>query len=400
MADEQVDVLIVGGGLTGAALMLALVGMGLRIRLVEAHGFNERISTNFDARTLALAPASMRILQMLGVWPQLLTHATPISSIHVSQTQRFGRALMNYSADNPAGFVVEMQHINSTLHHLLEYKNIIAPATLVSLDCQSGRAVIKEQEAEHTITAGLVVAADGARSTVRQLAGLPVNLKNYHQQAIVANIAINRSHHNRAWERFTATGAIALLPMSDNRLALVWALPPNDASQLMAMTDSDFLKQLQQAFGYRPGRFIKVGKRSMYPLQQAIMPKQTAWPLVFVGNAAHSLHPVAGQGFNLGLRDVAVLAQCINQYGLNADMLSHYQAMREYDQTAIIHLTDGLIQAFTSSLPGLGMLRGLGLLAFDNSGLLQTALTHHARGFSGVVPDLVCGITLPAVNKP
>lgn len=398
MADEQVDVLIVGGGLTGALLMLALAGTGLSIRLVEAHGFNERTSSDFDARTLALAPASMRILQMLGVWPQLQAYATPISSIHVSQAQRFGRALMNYSADNPAGFVVEMQHINRALHHLLEHNDIMAPATLISLDSQSGKAIIKKQDEEYTITARLVVAADGAHSTVRQLAGLSVNVKNYHQQAIVANVALNRSHHNRAWERFTATGAMALLPMSDNRLALVWALPSGEASQLMTMTDNDFLKQLQQSFGYRPGRFIQAGKRSMYPLQQAIMPKQAAFPLVFVGNAAHSLHPVAGQGFNLGLRDIAVLAQCISLHGINAEMLSCYQAMREYDQTAIIHLTDGLIQGFTSSLPGLGMLRSLGLLAFDNSSLLQSTLTHHARGFAGIVPDLVCGIELATNN--
>lgn len=398
MTDEQVDILIIGGGLTGGALMLALAGQGFSTRLVEAHGFNERVSADFDARSLALAPASVRILQMLNVWPHLNANATPISSIHVSQAQYFGRALMEYSLDNPAGFVVEMPHINRALHHVLDHKYVIAPAQLVAIDSQSGAAIIQEKDAKRTITARLVIAADGAQSTVRRLAGLPVAIKNYHQQAIVANISVNRSHDNRAWERFTSTGAMALLPMSEQRLALVWALPLEDANQLMAMSDNQFLKQLQQTFGYRPGRFLKAGKRSVYPLQQAIMPQKTAWPLVFVGNAAHSLHPVAGQGFNLGLRDVAALAQCIKQHGLNAAMLGHYQAMREYDQRAIIQLTDGLIQTFNSRVPGLGVFRSLGLLAFDNSRLLKTVLTHHARGFSGIVPDLVCGIGLPEVN--
>ena len=163
---------------------------------------------------------------------------------------------------------------------------------------------------------------------------------------------------------------------------------------MQLLEESLFLKQLQQVFGYRLGRLTKVGKRALFPLQEVVMPVQTEWPLVFVGNAAHTLHPVAGQGFNLGLRDVAVLAQCIVQYGLNAAMLTRYQALRESDQTAIIAFTDTLVRLFGSRVPGVGLGRSLGLLALDNVNLLQQVLMRYARGYGGDVPDLVCGIPL------
>ena len=182
--------------------------------------------------------------------------------------------------------------------------------------------------------------------------------------------------------------------MTEKRASLVWALRSAEATQLMTISEHEFLKQLQQAFGYRLGRLQKVGKRFIYPLSQVIMPRPAVWPLVFVGNAAHTLHPVAGQGFNLGLRDVATLAQCIVQYGLNADMLEQYQTMRRYDQASIIQFTDKLVDIFTTRLPGLGLLRGLSLVAVDTLPGLQTALKHHAGGFAGIAPDLVCGIDL------
>ncbi len=177
-------------------------------------------------------------------------------------------------------------------------------------------------------------------------------------------------------------------------MSLVWSLPLEKAKQLLEMDEVHFLKELQAAFGYRLGRFIKVGIRTTFPLKQVIMPKKTHWPVVFVGNAAHSLHPVAGQGFNLGLRDVAAVAQCIAEFGLTEDMLKEYLRLRHHDQQMIRLLTDGMISLFTSRLPGIGFLRNLGLMAFDQLPLLKNLLMRYMRGFGGIIPDLVCEIAL------
>lgn len=395
MSEQEVDIAIIGGGLTGATLMLALADKGLRTLLVEVNAFTDKVSPDFDARTLALSPASVRILQKLGVWSLLTKEATPIDSIHVSEQGRFGSALLEREMTQPLGFVIEMQHINSALHHLLNQQTILAPAELIDLDSQSGIVTIRQNNEDHRVKARLIVAADGAHSSVRRLAGMHAHTKEYGQQAVIANIGLNRPHDNRAYERFTASGPLAMLPMTANRSSLVWALLPHDEQRLMSLNEKDFLRHLQHTFGYRLGRFNHLGKRYSYPLRQVIMPEQIAWPLVFVGNAAHTLHPVAGQGFNLGLRDVATLAQCIVHRGLNPAMLNHYQSMRRYDQQTIAQFTDGLVDVFTSRLVGLGWLRGLGLIAVDSIPGLKMALTHHARGFAGMVPDLACGIALP-----
>jgi len=367
VVDEQVDILIVGGGLTGATLMLALVNSGLSVRLVEAKPFADKVGVDFDARTLALAPASVRILKMLKVWPLLAEHATAIDTIHVSEQRRFGSASLQGEDIDPLGFVVEMQHIHHALHQLLSPQQIIAPASLCAFDAANSIATITTGKREIRLQARLVVAADGADSQMRKLCNLGAEEKDYEQHAIVANIGLTRSHQHCAFERFTPSGPLALLPMTGLRSSLVWSLPPNDAARIMGMNEQDFLTTLQRAFGYRLGRFIKVGQRALFPLRQVIMPKQVAWPVVFVGNAAHTLHPVAGQGFNLGLRDVALLAQCITREGLNESMLQTYQQTRRHDQLAITRCTDGLIELFTSRLPGAGIARGAGLIALDNT---------------------------------
>ncbi len=394
MAEQAVDILIIGGGLTGATLMLALADLGYSTLLVEAAPFSNRIHADFDARSLALAPASVRILEMLNIMPLLIPDATPIQTIHVSERQCFGSARLQGDKENPLGYVVEMQHINRALHQLLAKQQIIAPATLIKLDPTKGQAIIRDAKGDSTLKARLIIAADGVNSSVRRLCGLTATVKTYDQVALVANIGLARAHQYQAYERFTASGPLALLPMTGKRSSLVWALSPNDATALLACPDKDFLRALQDTFGYRLGRFIKVGERSLYPLRQVIMPEQVLGPVVFVGNAAHTLHPVAGQGFNLGLRDIALLAQCIAKEGLEPKMLQSYQQARRYDQAAITHLTDGLIKLFMSRLPGLSIARGAGLIALDNVGFLKNLLARYARGFAGVIPDLVCGIPL------
>ena len=398
MAEEQIDILIVGGGLVGATLMLALANLGYSTLLVEAKPFASRVQADFDARTLALAPASVHILQMLTIWPLLQDYATAINMIHVSERHCFGSARLFGDEKEPLGYVVEMQHINRALHHLLEPQHIIAPAQLTALNYTKGTATVSTETGDRLLQARLIVAADGADSAVRQLCGLSPRVKDYGQQAIVANIGLARPHQQHAYERFTSSGPLALLPMTGLRASLVWALPPADAERLLAASEPDFLNALQQAFGYRLGCFIKVGQRTIYPLRQVIMQRQVAGSVIFVGNAAHTLHPVAGQGFNLGLRDVATLAQCIAHTGLGSDMLQKYQRARAYDQAVITRFTDGLIDLFTSRAPGLATMRSAGLIALDNISVLKNLLARHARGFAGVTPDLVCKIPLEPLS--
>ena len=399
MAERQVDILIVGGGLTGATLMLALADLGYSSLLVEAKPFSKRVRADFDARTLALAPATVRILQMLNVWPLLHDYATAIDTIHVSENRCFGSARLQGDESNLLGSVVEMQYINRALHQLLDHQNVLAPAELTQLNPMDGTATIHTEGDELNVRARLIVAADGADSSVRQLCSLPTQMKDYGQHAIVANIGLARPHQQQAYERFTSSGPLALLPMTDLRSSLVWSLPPDKAKLLRISSEADFLKALQRAFGYRLGRFVKVGERVVYPLRQVIMKQQVIGKVVFVGNAAHTLHPVAGQGFNLGLRDVATLAQCIAHEGLTTEMLSTYQQARRHDQAAITRLTDGLVELFTSRVPGLAVMRSAGLIALDNIPLLKNCLTRYARGFAGITPDLVCGLPLRSLDE-
>jgi 2-octaprenyl-6-methoxyphenol hydroxylase len=388
--EKQVDLLVVGGGLTGASLMLALADTPFTSLLVEARTFDTAFNEDFEARTLALSPSSIRILKKLQVWPLLESTATPIKKIHISEQARFGRAILSSSENEALGYVVAMHEVSKVLHNLLRNHQVMAPAKLVSLDMKNNSALIEQNGISYSVRAKLIVAADGAQSLVRQFSGLAATKKIYAQQALVANIALTRSHSHCAYERFTASGPLAMLPMQGSRMSMVWAMEPEKAALLLNADDSVFLKQIQQTFGYKLGRFTKVSKKYLYPLEQVVMPQQAKWPLVFVGNAAHTLHPVAGQGFNLGLRDIACLAQCIIESGLNPEMLKEYLAMRAYDQKTILSFTNGLIELFTSRIPGVGLGRRLGLIAVDNSTLLKKILTHHACGFAGIIPDLVC----------
>lgn len=396
MADYNVDILIVGGGLTGAALMLALAEAGFDTLLVETKPFSEPLQGNFDARSLAISPATVRILQTLNVWPLLQEWVMPISTIHVSEQGSFGSTRLFGATDNPLGFVIEMQHIISALHQRLDTSRVIAPARITALNPHNGTATINGLQGDVSVQARLIVGADGAHSTVRALCGLDAHIKDYAQHAIVANIGLARAHQQCAYERFTSSGPLALLPLPRLRASLVWAVAPEEAARLMALSETDFIYHLQRTFGYRLGRFTRAGQRMVFPLQQILMPEPVMEKVVFVGNAAHTLHPVAGQGFNLGMRDIAMLAQCIVREGLGPDMLKTYQQSRRHDQIAITRFTDGLIELFTSHVPGIGVARGAGMIAIDNIPLLKKLLTRYARGFAGITPDLVCGIALRA----
>lgn len=394
---HDVDILIIGGGLVGATLLLALAKSGYRVLLIENKSLTDTIDSGFDVRALALSAASIRILGMIQLWPLLVKEAVSIETIHVSEQKRFGVTRLEGSAQEPLGFVVEMCNIQRELHTLLPLQSVWAPAQLLALDCAQSTATVLYQNEEYRIHANLIVAADGTDSFTRRLCGLKAEVKEYDQTAIAATIGLARPHQNIAYERFSASGPLALLPLSQNRASLVWSLSPSMAQSFMAQPPDLFLHNLQKVFGYRLGRMIKVGQRQSYALRQVTMSPSIAWPVVFVGNAAHTLHPVAGQGFNLGLRDVALLAQCIVEKGINSSMLKHYQTLRQSDQDITQSFTDGLIQLFSTTLPGAKYLRSLGLTMLDILRPGKTILNHYAGGFGGYVSDLVCEIPL---NRP
>jgi 2-octaprenyl-6-methoxyphenol hydroxylase len=394
VTDYDTDILIVGGGLIGVALIRALANSHFRVLLIETNALSKHVQPDFDARSLALSPASVRILDQLTIWPDLHSSVTAIETIHVSQQGYFGKTRLEGKANNPLGYVVEIQHLSHALHQRLNPEHILSPARLISINAVDGTAIVSHQTEQLTIRARLIVAADGATSSVRGLCGLTATQKEYGQCAIVANIGLARAHRQQAYERFTQSGCLALLPLPNRRAALVWTLPPKEAEGLMQLSECEFLHALQCVFGYGLGRFTRVGQRMNYPLRQVLMPQQIMDRVVFIGNAAHTLHPVAGQGFNLGLRDVAMLAQCLVQQGISPDMSHTYQALRRHDQLAITGFTNGLIELFNNPRKGMGLARTMGLMALDTLPVLKKIVTRYAGGFSGTIPDLACGIDL------
>ena len=395
MTDYQADIAIIGGGLNGAALVHALKATGLRVFMIDSQDVLQKEIVAKDTRTLTLSIASFRILRSLGIWPKLAPYTTAIQTIHVSEQGCFGTACIEATEQGPLGYVVPIQHLIQALYHDLNPCSVLVPATVLACDAEQGLITVQMGDASHTIQAKLIVAADGSHSSMREFCRLPVLVKDYRQHALVTQITLARAHQQIAYERFTSSGPLAMLPLEPKRMGVVWSLLPEESERMVEMNDQQFLQQLTKVFGYRLGRFIAVEHRDIYPLQQMLMTKSVHGSVVFIGNAAHTLHPVAGQGFNLGLRDVAMLAQTITQLGLDApNLLTTYQQARHHDQTVIAGFTDRLVSIYGQSHFGLRMVRQLGLLILDNNRLLKRLVARYASGLGGVVPDLVCGIPL------
>lgn len=394
------DVLIVGGGMVGASLAIALKNSGLRLGLIEAQPLKSNSQPSFDDRGIALSYGSQRIFQSMDLWPDIAPFATAIKHIHVSDRGRFGVTRLSAERQRvPAlGQVLTARELGQTLNQHLQQINaldLFCPASVTALKQQPDHVDIVLDN-EQTIQTRLVVAADGRDSTIRQLLGLGAWQQHYEQVAVTANISTDKPHQGMAYERFTDTGPMALLPMSENRSSLVWTVRSGQEQALLDASETEFLSQLQQRFGYRAGRFVRVGQRHSHPLSlmQADMPVQNR--IVFIGNAAHSLHPIAGQGFNLGLRDVAVLADVLHDADDCGSMeqLHQYREWRQQDQDQVIKATDKLVKLFSNDLSLLGHLRGAGLALLDALPPLKQGLADRSMGLGQKQPRLGRGIRL------
>jgi 2-octaprenyl-6-methoxyphenol hydroxylase len=411
-APLEVDVAIAGGGLVGASLALALAQLSLRVALIEATAFGAPDQPSFDDRTTALSNGSRRIFEALGVWPLIERDATPIHRIHVSDQGRFGFARIDSREQGleALGHVVVNRAMGAALWARLrqEAVEIVAPARVTGMALAGHRQHIECEDAP-VIEAKLAVAADGARSAMRAAAGVGASTWDYRQVALVANVFTQRFHNHTAYERFTRSGPIALLPMSEGRLGLIWTLAPGRAQEAADLTDEEFLARLQSEFGFRLGRFARVGQRHLYPLALTRSSEHVAPRLALVGNAAQSLHPIAGQGFNLGLRDAATLAEVLAdgraRSGADFDpgdglWLEHYREWREDDRRNIVRFTDGLVRLFLQPFGPAKLLRDAGMLAFDLLPAAKDALSQLSLGAAGKIPRLARGAPLVQANAP
>jgi 2-octaprenyl-6-methoxyphenol hydroxylase len=404
-------VAIIGGGLVGASLACALAPLGLRIAVLEAVTPRAQNQPSYDDRTLALSASSCRILQGLGAWPALQQNATAIREILVSEQAGPGRVVLRPAelGLDHFGHIIEARVFGAAMMDLLALQqnvDLICPATVTVIDIQPQAAHVSftGESGEQGLEARLLVGADGAESVVRDALGIAVERYDYGQTAVICNISPQTGHNGRAFERFTATGPFALLPHVNGRCGLVWSVARGDAAQLLALSDEQFLLRAQAKFGPALGLWLKVGKRSSYPLRLVRALEDTRPRAVILGNAAHAIHPIGAQGFNLGLRDVAALAEVIAvalAQNPQADigqleLLQAYSRWRAPDQADTIAYSDGLARLYANPTPFAAAARSLGLLAHALFPPLRRQLAIRAMGYRGRVPRLALGERLTA----
>lgn len=407
-------VLIVGGGHVGLSFALLLAHHGIASTLLEKNAY-PTISPDEDAprqhyldsRNTALSRRTVQIYQEIGLWDELQSHACRIDTVQISEQGSFGRAQLNKKDEQVESFgqVIENAWLGRKL--LLAAQNealitIIDHANVTAVDQQGSGVTLRfnyynEEEHEQQLQASLLVACDGRDSTVRQLLGIGTTTYDYQQSAIVGVVQTDKPHEHSAIERFSPAGPLAVLPLTDPegdgndeyqkgyRRSVVWVCPTGEETQYLE-NEALFLQTLQQAFGWRAGTFIAAGRRGAYPLTRVLADKQVQGRCVIMGNAAHTLHPVAGQGFNLCMRDAHVLAQMISTQVLKgADigdptLLQHYEKSRQSDQKRVIRFCDAVVHGFTHPNPAIKLARNVALLAFDKLPNIKPLVANYAMG--------------------
>jgi 2-octaprenyl-6-methoxyphenol hydroxylase len=419
------DVLISGGGMAGASFAAALLAAApapevvapLRVGLVEAVPVGGPAQPSFDERTTALSRTSRRILETFGVWERLGEPAHSIRRIHVSERGRFGNTVIDAAEQqlDELGAVVANRTLGAALWEKLRAASRAGPAgepaiellcpgriTQITSDPAAVSAQVEVQGASRTVRARLLVVAEGADSPLRSAAGISAWRRPYGQTAIIGNVQVSEpGPPDTAFERFTAEGPVALLPFGERRFGFVLARETKEAERLLALGDDAFLHVLQDAFGTRLGAFTRLGGRAAYPLALSRAERVTDGRVVLIGNAANGLHPIAGQGYNLALRDAAALGELIvgtrRAQGAAFDagapeLLERYAEWRRRDQANVVRFTDGLVRLFGLPLASVGHARGLGLLLFDVLPGAKRALARHAMGLGGRLTKAARGL--------
>jgi 2-octaprenyl-6-methoxyphenol hydroxylase len=388
---QRVDIVIIGGGLVGASLAVALQAeakqRGWSICLIEPFTPGNGYQPSYDARSTALSFGSQQIYQRLGLWQQISQRAEPIKQIHVSDRGRFAAARLSAEEEGvPAlGYVVENAWLGECLWQALDQQVVSwrSPAQVTRMQALAdGYRLTLDDGSE--LECNLAILAEGGRSGLREQLGIAVSNTPYGQSALIANVSPQEAHNGLAFERFTEEGPMALLPLADNRCALVWTRATLEAERLSALDDAAFLAELQQAFGYRLGSLRQVGTRHLYPLALTAAKEQVRQHLVVLGNAAHSLHPIAGQGYNLSLRDTLVLAETLLASSAplgDLATLQRYLSSQQMDQQLTVGFSDQVTRLFSTGQPLLAAGRNLGLLGLD---LLPPAKRWFARQAMGL----------------
>ncbi len=394
MSREQLPhIAIVGGGMVGLslALLLAKAKQNWRISLVESYTIRATdapFQPSFDHRSTALSAGTQKIFSELGLWPRLSEHATPIQSVHVSDRGHFGGARLDNHYDLAAlGYVVENPWFGRVLAEAVlaeESIELLAPVTVIAAKPKANgyQLSLSEHSDLHT---DLLLVADGADSPLCQQLGIQRSQEDYHQSAIVANVRSEKPNLGVAYERFTEEGPIALLPLDKHSSALIWTLPEERAEHILSLDDGACMAKLQHRFGHRLGIFTAISQRYGHPLKLTLSQEVVRRHLAVVGNAAHSLHPVAGQGFNLALRNAEALVRQLQkspQAPGDLSVLDAYVAERELDQTLTVQLSDQLVRQFSTDQWLTSSLRSLGLVALNCAPLARRQLAKQTMGLA------------------
>ncbi|TVQ90781.1 MAG: 2-octaprenyl-6-methoxyphenyl hydroxylase [Chromatiaceae bacterium] len=411
---HEFDIVIVGGGLVGGSLACALTATGLRTAVVEAVAAGAPQHPSYDERVIALALGSRRIFEGIGLWSDIAAAAEPILRVHVSERGRPGCAHLDAANEGVSalGYVAPARAIGAAIMaHLASAPTVelLRPARLIGLHPTPARALARPQGMQLEVSVGgrsrllqtrLVVAADGGDSAVRRRLGLPVIERAYGHDAVISTVTASAPRPGVAFERFTDSGPLALLPMTAGRWSVVWTTRAEATPAVLALDDAAFLARLQERFGQRLGTLTRPGRRSAYPLRLMLARELTRPRLVLIGNAAHTLHPVAGQGFNLGLRDVAELAEALalaQRLGHDPGgpgVLAQYRRQRRGDQHQVALLTDGLARLFVNPWGPVRLGRNLGLLGLDLLPGARHLLARRFMGLGGRLPRLARGLPL------
>ncbi len=388
------DLLIVGGGLAGNCLALALKNSGLKIAIIEAQEREILQTAALGDRALALAAGTVDALKALNLWQGVEHAATPIEYIHISDKGHFGKTRLSAQKENvdALGYVITARDLETHIADQVataENVTIYCPTRVMGLIADENAVFVslKHNDEALNLTAKLVVGADGGNSSVRQLLNISQHISDYEQTALVTTItAASKPHKNVAYERFTSSGPLALLPMRTHDLAVVWTRTTEEAEALMLGSEADFIEQLQQCFGWRLGELKSSAPRRAFPLSLIHADAMISERAVIIGNAAHQLHPVAGQGFNLGLRDVVVLAEMLRVQNETSDIgasnfLKCYAQMRQTDQSRTIQFTNTVVRIFSNEWLAVAAVRNVGLALLDVLPFAKTVLARHAMGY-------------------